>query len=248
MKILSDLAYGTQPQQLLDIYLPDGPCHTFAVWFHGGSLKFGSRKDIQFHRELTSRGIGIASVEYRMYPQVNFPTFLTDSALAVRYLTDRLSQFTSAQQLYITGQSAGAWLTLMLAYDEHYLADAGVDRACIAGFISDSAQITSHFSVLRERGLDYRLERIDDAAPICFLQENSQVHNLLLISYEADMPCRPEQNRLFYASIRRLCPQTRVEMKILPGGHCAGSSGPNAAGGFDFADAMLAFIGQTHTP
>jgi acetyl esterase/lipase len=242
MRVFEDLRYGPHPEQKLDIYLPEGQCNVFMVWFHGGSLKFGSRKDIRFHEDLMEHGIGVASVEYRMYPNVNFPVFVEDAAESVHWLTENLKQYTDCQKIYVSGQSAGAWLTLMLAFDEHYLRDAGVDPEKIAGFISDSAQITSHFSVLRERGMDYRLERIDEAAPIYFLTEHSRVTNLLLIAYEEDMPCRPEQNQLFYKSIRRICPHIPVELKTLPGEHCSGSSGRNEKGIFAFNDAVLDYL------
>ena len=242
MRVFEDLQYGSHPEQKLDIYLPEGSCNAFLVWFHGGSLKFGSRKDIRFHEDLMAHGIGVASVEYRMYPNVKFPVFVEDAAESVRWVMDNLGQYTDCRQIYVCGQSAGAWLTLMLAFDEHYLHNAGVDREKIAGFISDSAQITSHFSVLRERGTDYRLERIDDAAPIYFLTEHSRVANLLLIAYEQDMPCRPEQNRLFYSSIRRICPHIPVKLKMLPGEHCSGSSAKNEAGTFSFNDALLEYL------
>jgi acetyl esterase/lipase len=75
MRVFEDLRYGPHPEQKLDIYLPEGQCNVFMVWFHGGSLKFGSRKDIRFHEDLMEHGIGVASVEYRMYPNVNFPVF-----------------------------------------------------------------------------------------------------------------------------------------------------------------------------
>ena len=242
MRTINDLQYGPGKEHLLDIHLPDGVCRDFVVWFHGGSLKFGTRKDIRIHEDLTKQGIGIASVEYRMYPDAKFPDFVEDSAMAVRWLVDHLREYTDYERFYISGQSAGAWMTLMLAFDEHYLNDVGVDRSCIAGFISDSAQITSHFSVLRERDIDYRLERIDDAAPIYFLTENSNVNNLLLISYDEDMPCRPEQNQLFLKSIQRICPRINVQLVMLPGGHCNGSTARNEAGTFDFNDALIRYL------
>ena len=136
-------------------------------------------------------------------------------------------------------------MTLMLAFDEHYLEDAGVERTAIAGFVSDSSQITTHFGILKERGMDYRLERIDEAAPIYFLNENTKVPNLLLIAYEEDMPCRPEQNQLFYKSICRIFPDNKVQFKMLPGGHCNGSGARNEKGTFDFNDALLEFLDQS---
>ena len=242
MKTITDLQYGPGKEHLLDIHLPDGVCRDFVVWFHGGGLEYGNRKEIRIHEDLTKQGIGIASVECRMYPDAKFPDFVEDCALAVKWLTDHLREYTEYRRLFVSGQSAGAWLTLMLAFDEHYLEDAGVDRSEIAGFVSDSSQITTHFRVLKERGMDSRLERIDDAAPICFLTENSNVNNLLLISYDEDMPCRPEQNKLFLKSIQRICPRINVQLVMLPGGHCNGLTARNEAGTFDFNDALIRYL------
>lgn len=246
MRTINDLQYGPGKEHLLDIHLPDGVCRDFVVWFHGGGLEYGNRKEIKIHEDLMKQGVGIASVEYRMYPDAKFPDFVEDCALAVKWLTDHLREYTEYRRLFVSGQSAGAWLTLMLAFDEHYLEDAGVDRSEIAGFVSDSSQITTHFRVLKERGLDSRLERIDDAAPIYFLTENSNVNNLLLISYDEDMPCRPEQNKLFYKSVCRICPQIKVQLVILPGGHCNGSTARNEAGTFDFNDALIRYLQETN--
>lgn len=242
MRTIEDLKYGPYAQNLLDIHLPDGKCRDFLVWFHGGGLQYGNRKDIMIHEDLVAQGVGIATVEYRMYPDAQFPDFLVDAAQSVRWLLDNLSRYTDYERFYVSGQSAGAWMTLMLAFDTHYLQDAGVQRSQIAGFVSDSSQTTSHFAVLRARGVDYRLERIDEAAPIYFLNEKTEVPNLLLISYDEDMPCRPEQNQLFYKSIRRLFPDSGVQLKMLPGGHCNGSGARNERGTFDFNDALLAFL------
>jgi hypothetical protein len=213
------------------------------IWFHGGGLVNLSRTSIKFAEDLTKAGVGVASVEYRMYTHgAQFPDFLVDCANAVKFLQDHIHTYANPRRIFLSGQSAGAWLTLMLAFDKHYLMDAGVDFDTIAGFISDSAQITTHFSVLSERGVDYRLERIDEAAPIYFLTEESTLSRLLLISYDEDMPCRPEQNQLMYKSIRRICPQMDVTLKMLPGGHCNGSGARNEKGTFDFNDALLEFL------
>ena len=78
-------------------------------------------------------------------------------SVASQVVLDHLQEYAETKRIFVAGQSAGAWLTLMLAFDTHYLRDAGVDLNRIAGFVSDSSQITTHFSVLRERGCLYLL-------------------------------------------------------------------------------------------
>lgn len=244
MRVIEDVKYGSGKQDYIDIYYPDSEEFDVLVWFHGGGIEAGSRKDIRFAEDLVKEGMAVVSVEYRMYPEAAFPEFITDCARAVKYVLEHIATEMSVKKVYVSGQSAGAYITMMLAMDKRYLEEIGVDREKIAGFISDSAQVTTHFNVLRERGLDTRLERIDEAAPLYYLSENSFMGNLLMIYYTNDMPCRPEQNRLFYKSIKRFCPEQNVQIVELPGEHCNGSSNRNEDGTFDFNRVLLEFVGE----
>ncbi len=255
MKTMMDIPYSDWGNGYFDLYLPDGECRALIIWFHGGGLENGSRKSIKFAQQLTDAGVGAASVEYRMYPNPKsadfgkypdgrFPNFVEDCANAVSYILKHREELGLPERIYVSGQSAGAWLTMMLAMNPAYLEAAGADRSAISGWISDSAQITTHFNVLRERGLDTRLERIDEAAPICYLTESCPVDNLQLIWYTDDMPCRPEQNKLMLKSLKRFFPDRNIRGQELPGKHCNGSTKLNERGTYDYADIALAFIGE----
>lgn len=242
MRVLEDVKYGSGENDYLDIYYPDTEEFDILVWFHGGGLESGNRKGIVFAEDMIKEGMAVVSVEYRMYPTAVFPDFITDSARAVKYVLEHVATEKGAQRVFVSGGSAGAYITMMLAMDNKYLEEAGVDRSKIEGFISDSSQMTVHFNVLRERGLDTRLERIDEAAPMYYISEDCFDGNLLLIYYTEDMYCRMEQNRLFYKSIKRFCPEQNIEIVELPGGHCNGSVNRNDKGTYDFVDVLMKFI------
>ena len=243
MKIRIDIPYSDRENALFDLYLPDGECRSLIIWFHGGGLEHGSRKRIRFAQQLADAGVGCVSVEYRMYPEAGYPAFVEDCAQAVAYILMYRENLGIPKKIYISGKSAGAWITLMLAMNPAWLENAGVDRTAIAGFISDSAQVTTHFNVLRERGMDTRLERIDEAAPLFWLTEDCPVDNLLLIWYNQDMPCRPEQNKLLLRALTRFFPNRNIRGVELQGGHGAGSSVKNERGNFDYVEETLRFIG-----
>lgn len=245
MRTFFDLKYSNTESALIDLYLPDSDNFDLVIWFHGGGLESGNRKGINFAEDLVKLGVGVASVEYRMYPNAKFPDFIVDAALSVKYLLDNINKYGVADRVFISGQSAGAYITLMLALNKKFFEDAGVDTDLISGYISDSAQMTTHFNVLRERGLDTRLERIDEAAPLFYLSENTNVNNLLIIYYSEDMYCRPEQTKLFYKSIIRFCPESNIQIAELSGRHCNGSSKRNIDGQFDFCNVLIDFIRET---
>ena len=240
MKIIENLKYAQYPSCLIDLILPDKEPFDVIIWFHGGGLESGSRKGITggIGRELAEIGFAVASADYRLYPSAKFPDYIKDAARAVRYVIDHSDMYGKVGRFFVGGSSAGAYLTLMLALDRSYFRDAGVDVSKISGYLSDSAQTTVHYNVLRERSIDPSLERIDEAAPLYHLNKNSDFGNMLLVCYDEDIKCRPEQNRLFYAAAMHICPQNRMLFKQLPGRHCSGTSKKNSDGSYDFVDCL----------
>ena len=242
MLSVADQKYGEESWERYDLYCPDEDGKDVLIWFHGGGLEGGDRKNPAFAQDLTEEGVIVVSVEYRLYPEAKFPDYVEDCAKAVRCILDRFRG--SGKRVFVSGQSAGAYITLLLAFDGRYLEKVGADQREISGYISESAQITVHYNVLRERGLDTRLERIDEAAPIFFMTPGINFGRLYLICYEDDIPCRPEQNLLFYKGLLRICPEQEVFFAKLKGPHSHGSVERSESGRFDFTDAVLEFLAK----
>jgi acetyl esterase/lipase len=87
----ADLAYGPFPRQKLDLYQPDfGPGSSRAscdgprgvvIFFYGGDWQTGKKFDYRFVAQaLTSQGLIAVLPDYRLYPDVKFPTFVEDAA------------------------------------------------------------------------------------------------------------------------------------------------------------------------
>ena len=75
MKTIENISYGNLDSvQKIDLYLPDGEASSMFVYFHGGGLVGGNKNSADvFAPYLTSRGIAIASANYRMYPDAEYP-------------------------------------------------------------------------------------------------------------------------------------------------------------------------------
>ncbi|HET6971494.1 MAG TPA: alpha/beta hydrolase, partial [Phenylobacterium sp.] len=71
-------AYGPNARQRLDVYAPRGgraPAPV-AVFFYGGAWDSGRRQDYNWvGRALASRGFLTVVPDYRLYPEVRYPTF-----------------------------------------------------------------------------------------------------------------------------------------------------------------------------
>lgn len=137
----ADVAYGTQPRQKLDIYTPTDtrPATGWpvVVFFYGGSWNKGSRAQYKFVGEaLAARGVVTLVADYRLYPEVRYPDFLSDSALALGYALDQAARLGGdPKRVFVMGHSAGGYNAAMLALDGRWLQAAGHTPTELAGWI-----------------------------------------------------------------------------------------------------------------
>ena len=123
-RLASALPYGPEPKQLLDLYGPAAPGpHPVMVFFYGGAwTELGDRRDFAYAaRALAALGYVVAVPDYRVLPEVAYPTFLDDCALAVHWLIDHVGEHGGdPSRLVLAGHSAGAYNAVMLALDRRY--------------------------------------------------------------------------------------------------------------------------------
>jgi acetyl esterase/lipase len=130
-------AYGTDPRQRLDIWVPR---HVAAeaklpvvVFFYGGAWAEGSRRDYGFAgAAFASRGFIAVLPDYRLVPQVRFPSFVDDGAAAVGWVQHNIARYGGdPKRISVAGHSAGAYIAAMLALQPSYLRAAGADPKVI---------------------------------------------------------------------------------------------------------------------
>ena len=132
---LADVRYGSLHRQTLDVYRPHGiaPGASIVIFFYGGDWQNGAKADYRFVAQaLTSRGFIAVLPDYRLYPEVQFPAFVNDGALAVKWVHDHASEIGGdLNHIYLTGHSAGAHIAAMLTIDPKYLQAVGLNRNAI---------------------------------------------------------------------------------------------------------------------
>lgn len=202
----------------LDLYLPAQPARDFPllVWFHGGGLTGGSRNaDRAVAERFVAHGIAVANVDYRLAPQVKFPVYIEDAARAVAWATTAgVEAGADPRRIFVSGHSAGGYLTAMLAMDPHYLEAAGVKADAVAGYIPVSGQMLTHAQVRAERGLSPTRLIADAASPLYHLRADAPP--LLLLVGDDDLPARLEENRLFAAALAGLAQNRTVACHVIP--------------------------------
>src|ERR1700677_1799131 len=85
-RVTRGIAYGADPRQRLDIYVPLGlkaPAPVL-LFFYGGNWESGDRATyLAFGQAFASKGIVTVVADYRLYPQVKYPAFVQDGAQAL---------------------------------------------------------------------------------------------------------------------------------------------------------------------
>ena len=137
--VTRDLAYGTDERQRLDVYRPRTAAARapVVVFVYGGGWRAGHKEAYGFvGAALASRGLTVVVPDYRLFPEVRFPSFVEDVASAVRWTRENISSGDGeAPPLILMGHSAGAHIAALLATDPSYLAGRGEGEIPVAGLI-----------------------------------------------------------------------------------------------------------------
>ena len=127
---VADLAYGDEPRQRADVYLPRGtPAarRPLVVFFHGGRWSSGSKEEYRFVAAgLAERGSVVVVPNYRLYPTVRMGVAMADAARAVAWAQAVAPRYgADASDTVLMGHSSGAHFAALLATDRRWLERAG---------------------------------------------------------------------------------------------------------------------------
>ena len=243
MKIVRDIVYYKDLR--LDIFVPDGKVLKTFVHFHGGGIVSGDKTDVEeLMKHLTNQGILVFNANYSLYPDTKFPEFLLEASQAVKYAFDHTKDYGGDnKEIFLSGQSAGAYIIMMLCADAKYLNSVNLNPLDIKGFVSDSGQMIDHFNVQHyEHGVDPWLQRISELSPLFFVNPDFKTSSVLLVYYSNDMLNRKEQNIMFYNLVKNYNPNADIEHIELSGGHVEGSCRLDEDGEYPFVKVLMKWL------
>ena len=245
MKILKDINYSSKmlKECTLDAYLPDEVGCPIFIYIHGGGLVEGD-KGKDGHRlssYLVSRGIGVVSLNYRMYPNAAYPDFIEDCTEGIKWVFNNLRD--SNNNIFVGGSSAGAYISMMLCFNTEFLTSHGIHPSDISAYVHDAGQPTVHFNVLTERGIDSRRIIIDESAPLYHIGKAAKYPPMLFMWSDNDMENRHEQLMLTISTLRHFrYDMSTVETIIRHGGHCHYLLSGEDKSQFEFSSLVAPFI------
>lgn len=185
---LVNQAYGTDPKQNLDVYLPAGRSieeTPLLIYIHGGAWIDGSKSEFLSFQSLMEKsfpGYAFVSIDYRLFNlndgDNKFPTQENDVLKSIEYILSKTAGWNISNKIILAGASAGGHLALLHGYKHQ---DIGNIQAIIAFFPpTDLApfygfnSITSALLAGLISGTPSEQPRIYSASsPVTFINENS---------------------------------------------------------------------------
>ncbi len=197
-KVITDIDYGLEARNVLDLYIPEGVVSFPSImWIHGGALRRGDKQEamnINVCEFFASNGYGVAAINYRLSPKAKFPLFNQDVAAAFSWLHQNINVYKGdSNKLFIMGASAGGYLAASVALDSSWLATHGLGPANIAAAVLTSGMFDLHF-LKRTNRLSRQFgtgdEIIRKASPVTYAGKHAPP--LLLLYADDDLPGRQE--------------------------------------------------------
>ena len=162
------------------------------VWYHGGGLTSGQK---EIPGLLKKQGFVVVGVNYRLLPKVKIDECLDDCAAALAWVFQNISQYGGdAKKIFVSGHSAGGYITTMLGLDKTWLSRYEVDANNIAGLIPFSGQMISHFAYRKMNGIDNLQPTIDKYAPLYHVRKDAAPLVLITGDRNIELFGRYEEN------------------------------------------------------
>lgn len=184
------------------------------VWFHGGGLTGGKRSIPEY---LKNRGFAVIGAGYRFSPKVKAVQCIEDAAAATAWAFKNIEDYGGNKSLiFVSGMSAGGYLTYMVGLDKEYLATHDIDANQIAGLIPFSGHAISHFTVRKEMGISPEQPMIDEMAPLFHVRGDAPPMLIVTGDRELEMLGRYEENA-YMVRMMKIAGHERVRIYELDG-------------------------------
>lgn len=145
----------------MDIYyqVPSAPV---IVYFHGGGLIFGTRREFTDEQALYFKELGynIISVDYRLAPETKLMDIVEDVESSIHWIRTKIEESydINTQQMILMGRSAGGYLALLLASKLKEKPKAVISLYGYGDVLGDWYQNPSPFYLQKKR-VDYETAR-----------------------------------------------------------------------------------------
>ena len=197
-----DLSYGPDIRNKMDIYHPDDTTANLPVivWFHGGGLTGGEKF---LPEQLMTGEYVVIAPSYRLMPSATLDECIDDAAAVVAWTMDNAESLGGdPSKLFVSGHSAGGYLTSMIGLDKKWLQKYGKDADDLAGLIPFSGQVITHFAQRQKQGISELTPTIDEYAPLFHIRKDAPPYVIITGDREMELYGRYEENAYMYRMMK----------------------------------------------
>ena len=221
LTIERDLAYGPHPRQTLDVYRAgrESPTAPLVLFFYGGGWTSGDRATYAFvGSALAANGVTTVVADYRLFPQIKYPVFVQDAALAYAWVHGKVAR-SGRRPIILMGHSAGAHIASLVTLDPRYRQAVASDYPAPAGLIGLSGPYAFDPTTWNStKAIFATAPSADDARPVVFARNGGPP--TLLIHGGADTVVEPVAADAMEVALQKS--RTPVRKRIYPNiGHAA---------------------------
>lgn len=153
-----DISAAERSACILDVRTPkSGSRWPVVIHLHGGGMTGGDRNEAfgsqynNFGAKFLEAGVIEVSPGYRLIGAGTWPDYIRDAAAAAVWVYRNIETYGGdPNSVFISGFSAGAYLTHMLAIDTTWFKELAFDPRRFAGFVSMSGQTRQHENIRRD--------------------------------------------------------------------------------------------------
>lgn len=176
-KVLKDVSYGSDPEQVMDIYLSQnaksfGKLNYTIVFLHGGAYFLSDKTEEEIYiQPYLKKGLNVVNMNYRL--KRGIPLATSDLSHALNFLKEQNSKYDlDLQNIIVTGFSAGAQIAtnVGLAQNNTSFPDKLTDGITIKGIINFSGPVDD-LDVIEKIFIDFDNELFSKAGNALFPSE-----------------------------------------------------------------------------
>ncbi|OIK12665.1 para-nitrobenzyl esterase [Bacillus sp. MUM 116] len=137
----SNLIYGSNPAQILDVYTPkvqNGEKLPVIIYAHGGGWSGGDKTNVAAKPDFfTKKGYAFVSINYRLSPNATYEEMANDVSKAIKWVYENANKYHfDRTKINLMGHSAGGHLIMLIVTNPTYLNNVGLSSKTIHSIVN----------------------------------------------------------------------------------------------------------------
>ncbi|MCF0042102.1 alpha/beta hydrolase [Dyadobacter fanqingshengii] len=153
--IVYQKADKTSAEQRLNVFAPRKHTKPAAVliFVHGGNWNSGKKSQYNIiGGHWAKKDVVTVIVDYPLSPAADFDAMAISVARSVKWVKENISQYGgNPDKIFLSGHSAGGHLAALVALDDHYFKNIGLENPLSGLILIDAAGLDMHGYLLEEK-------------------------------------------------------------------------------------------------